>query len=300
MKRLDLKVGFQCNNRCIFCVQGDKRFTCKNKTDKEIRSILNKMSKDHDEVVFTGGEPTVRKELLDWVNYAREIGYTNIQIQTNGRMFSYIGFCQALIKAGVTEFSPALHGSSAKVHDSLTQAPGSFAQTTQGIRNLIKLGQHVITNSVITKGNYKDIPKLAQLLVDLKVDQFQFAFIHINEIIANDSNLTKTIVPRYKEAIPYVKKGLDIAAKAGISAMVEATPYCFMKGYEKFVSEQYIPAASVFDDVAVTMDYGAYRKNEGKSKGPLCSSCKMNKICEGPWKEYPQIFGWSEFIPISK
>lgn len=298
MKRLDIKVGFQCNNRCLFCVQGDKRFSHPNKSDQEIRKILKKMKKDHDGVVFTGGEPTIRKELIEWVRYAKKLGYLSIQIQTNGRMFSYKDYCKALMKAGANEFSPALHGSTAKIHDSLTQALGSFKQTVQGITNLRKLNQNIIVNSVVTRMNYKDLPNLARLLVNLKVNQFQFAFMHINGIVLKNPKLIEKIVPRYHESMPYIKKGLDIGIKAGIRVMVEAVPYCFMKDYEKYISELYIPFGSVVDDKIVLLDYGAYRKNEGKSKGPQCRKCIKNKVCEGPWREYPEIFGWFEFEPI--
>jgi len=298
MKRLDLKIGFQCNNRCFFCIQGNKRYNCPNKSDQEIKAILKRMKKDHDGVLFTGGEPTVRKELIDWIKYAKKLGYQSIQIQTNGRMFSYKDYCKALIKAGANEFSPALHGSNAKIHDSLTQAPGSFEQTVQGIKNLKELNQYILTNSVVTKMNYKDLPDLARLLVNLKINQFQFAFMHINEIIASSPQLIKKIVPRYKDSIPYIKKGIDIGVKAGIKVMAEAIPYCFMENYEKFISEQQIPFTSVVDNDIELSNYASYRINQGKSKGPQCKKCKYNKICEGPWKEYPKIFGWSEFKPF--
>lgn len=298
MKRLDLKVGFQCNNRCLFCIQGDKRYSCPNKSDKEVRKILERMKKGHDGVVFTGGEPTVRSELIGWVKYAKKLGYKSIQIQTNGRLLSYKNYCKALIKAGANEFSPALHGSNAKIHDSLTQVPGSFEQTVQGIKNLRELGQYILTNSVVTKMNYKDLPNLAQLLVNLKVDQFQFAFMHINQIISHNPQLIEKIVPRYKEAVPYIKKGIDIVVKAGVKVMVEAVPYCFMKGYEKYLSEQYIPFTSVVDNEIELADYGFYRKTKGKAKGSQCKECKYDRICEGSWREYPEIFGWSEFKPV--
>jgi len=300
MKRLDLKVGFQCNNRCVFCVQGDKRYSCPNKSDQEIRKILERMAKDYDGLVFTSGEPTVRPELIDWIKYAKKLGYKFIQIQSNGRMFSYKDYCKALIKAGANEFSPALHGSNAQIHDSLTQVPGSFKQTVQGIKNLRELGQYILTNSVVARMNYKDLPSLAKLLVNLKVDQYQFAFMHINQIIAHNKKLIDKIVPRYKEAVPYMKKGIDIGVKAGIRVMVEAVPYCFMEGYERYISEQYIPFTSIIDNKIELADYGAYRKTKGKAKGPQCKECKYDKICEGPWREYPEIFGWSEFKPVIK
>ncbi len=299
MRRIDLKIGFQCNNHCIFCVQGNKRETSPNKSDKEVKDILRKEVKYHEGVVFTGGEPTVRKELVEWVRYAKKIGYKKIQIQTNGRMFAYKNFCERIIVAGANEFAPALHGSNAKIHDSLTQATGSFNQAVQGIKNLKTLGQYVLTNTVITKLNYKDLPKLAKLLVSLRVNQFQFAFIHINQIIARNPDLIKKIIPRHSTAGPYVKKGLDVGIKAGINVMTEAIPYCFMKGYEQYIAEEIIPDTAVFDNNLEIDDYGYYRKNQGKSKGPNCPTCKYYNVCEGPWREYPEIFGWKEFKPIS-
>jgi MoaA/NifB/PqqE/SkfB family radical SAM enzyme len=271
---------------------------CPDKSDKEVRTILKKEAKDHQGIVFTGGEPTVRKELIGWVKYAKELGYRTIQIQTNGRLFAYKSFCEKMIKAGANEFSPALHGSTAKIHDYLTRASGSFDQTTKGIKNLKDLGQYVLTNTVITKPNYKDLPKLAKLLVKLKVNQFQFAFIHINLIIANNPKLIKEIVPKHSEVEPYVKKGLKVGIKAGTKVMTEAIPYCLMKGYEQYIAEEVIPDGSVFDDSLELDDYTYYRKTQGKTKGPNCLNCKYYKTCEGPWKEYPEIFGWGEFKPI--
>jgi len=300
MKRVDLKIGFQCNNRCRFCVQGNKRETASNKSNKEVRAILKKEAKTHQGVVFTGGEPTIRKELIEWVKYAKDLGYKTIQVQTNGRIFAYKSFCEKMIKAGANEFSPALHGSTAEIHDYLTRVSGSFNQTIQGIKNLKDLGQYILTNSVVTKPNYKDLPNLAELLVGLRVNQFQFAFMHISQIIAHNPELIKEIVPRHSEVEPYVKKGLEIGIKAGIEVMTEAVPYCFMKGYEQYIAEKKIPDTSVFDNDIELDDYGHYRKTQGKAKGVNCSSCKYNNICEGPWKEYPEIFGWDEFKPIPK
>jgi len=300
MKRLDLKVGFQCFNRCRFCIQGDKRHRYPDKSSEEIKKILKKSRKEAEEIVFTGGEPSFRpKELLEWVRCAKELEYKTIQIQTNGRMFAYKDYCRDIIEAGANEFSPAIHGSTPEIHDYLTRAPGSWKQTVQGIKNLRSLGQYVLTNTVICKPNYKDLPNVAKLLVSLEVDQFQFAFMHINEIIFHDPKLIEEIVPRYLGVEPYVKKGLRIGIKAGIRVMTEAIPYCFMKGFEKFIAEKVIPDAEVFDAGFEIKDYTKYRKTQGKAKGPECKKCKYYNVCEGPWKEYPQIFGWDEFKPIT-
>jgi radical SAM protein with 4Fe4S-binding SPASM domain len=299
MKRIDLKIGFSCNNYCRFCIQGNKRDKYPDKSTKEIKATLEKSRKEAEGVVFTGGEPAFRpKSLLEWVKYAKKIGYKSIQIQTNGRMFAYKDYCQSIIEAGANEFSPAIHGSNPQIHDYLTRAPGSWKQTVQGIKNLKSLGQYVLTNSVICKPNYKDLPNLAKLLVNLKVDQFQLAFVHINEIIAHDKKLIEETIPRYLEVEPYVKKGLRIGINAGINVMTEAIPFCFMKGYENYIAEKIIPETHVFDANFEVKNYSKYRKTQGKAKGPNCKKCKYYNICEGAWKEYPQIFGWDEFRPV--
>jgi len=298
MKRIDIKIGFQCNNHCLFCVQGNKREEFSDKTTKEIKKILKKTRKKHEAVVFTGGEPTIRKDFPELVGYAKDMGFKTIQIQTNGRMFAYKEFCEELIKKGANEFALALHGHNAKLHDYLTTASGSFEQTTTGIKNLKFLGQRVLMNTVVTKPNYKHLPKIAELLVNLGVDQFQFAFVHINPIILNDKKLIDEIIPQKSKVMPYVKKGLQIGIDAGVKVMTEAIPYCFMKGYENYIAERIIPNGAVYDADWSIDDYGKYRKTEGKIKGPNCLKCKYFKICEGPWKEYPQIFGWKEFKPI--
>ncbi|MBI2134881.1 radical SAM protein [Candidatus Woesearchaeota archaeon] len=297
--RLDLKVGFSCNMRCNFCVQGDKRLCYKDKTTEELTKLIEEnYARGIKEIVFTGGEPTVRKDIVRLVWHAKKTGYELIQIQTNGRRFCYMDFCKAIVMAGATEFSPSIHGSCAEIHDVMTQAPGAFGQVVQGIKNLKKLKQRVMTNTVITKQNYKDLPDIARLLVSLDVDQYQFAFVHILGSADKNRDL---VVPKKSEIMPYVKKGLDIGINAGKRVMTEAIPYCFMRGYEDYIAERIIPSTRVEDATWTIENYTEFRLNEGKIKNPeKCRDCIYYDICEGPWKEYPEMYGWDEFVPVIK
>jgi len=298
MNRVDIKIGFGCNNHCQFCVQGDKRDFCVHKTKKEIeKSLREAYEQNNQEAVFTGGEPTLHPDFLDLVRYARKTGFKEVQVQSNGRLFSYNDFCLKSIKAGVTQFAPALHGHNAKIHDTLTAAQGSFDQTTKGIKNLKKLNQYLLTNTVITTSNAEHLPKIAQLLIDLGVNQFQFAFIHISGTALKNKDW---IVPQKSNIMKYVKKGLDIGIKANKKVMTEAIPYCLMERYEDYIAEKIIPPSTVYDAGFVVKDYHEYRRDKGKAKGPNCKKCKHFEICEGPWREYPEIYGWDEFKPVIK
>ncbi|MEM2918455.1 MAG: radical SAM protein [Candidatus Altiarchaeota archaeon] len=300
-RRLDLKLGFSCNNNCIFCARAHKRKLGDQKTEELKRHLERAIENDNcTEVVFTGGEPTLRNDLTELISYAKDLGYELIQVQSNGRMFSYENFVKKLIMAGTTEFSSSIHGHCKEIHEIQTRAKGSFEQTKKGIENLVKLEQHVLTNSVITKFNYKFLPDLAEFLINLKVDQFQFAFVHP---VGNAWENFSTVVPKKIEVMPYVHKALDIAISAGYNAgraMVEAFPFCFMRGYEKFCSELYMPKEiEVREPDRVIKKFQEWRISKGKVKFSQCKNCKYEIICEGPWKEYPKIFGNDEFSPIS-
>jgi molybdenum cofactor biosynthesis enzyme MoaA len=293
--RIDLKVGFACNNRCHFCVQGDKRLKWGARPAAELRQVLAAGRPEANALVFTGGEPTLRKDLPDLVAYARELGYTTIQIQTNGRMLAHKGYCKLLIERGANEFSPALHGHVAVLHDYLTAAPGSWSQTVQGIRNLTSLRQRVLTNSVVTRSSFRHLPDLARLLTALGVDQLQFAFVHPTGTAAKEFS---AVVPRMAMAAPFIMQGLRVGLDAGRRVTTEAVPYCMLPGYEDCVVEKYIPRTAVFDAECTISDYTRYRYEEGKVKGPDCRYCRHDADCEGPWREYPERFGWEEFRPV--
>jgi len=295
MKRIDLKTGFLCNNNCLFCVQAHKkRFG--NKETEELKEYLSLARREgYEEVVFTGGEPTIRPDIFDLVGFAQKAGFKVIQIQSNGRRFADLDFCRRMMNAGANQFALAIHGPSPDVHDFLTRAKGSFFETARGIRNLKKLKQTVLTNTVITKFNYQTLPQVAKLLIRLNVDQFQLAFVHA---LGNAEKNFDLIVPKKSQVIPYVKNALDRGMSAGMSVMTEAIPYCFLIGYEDCVGECRMPETKVFDFDCVYESFTKTRQKECKMKAPSCRKCRYFEECEGPWKEYPQHFGWNEFHPV--
>ena len=294
-KRVDIKTGFICNNNCKFCVQADNK--CKgNRSFKEIKKDLEECRERCTGVVLTGGEVTLRKDFFDIVRLAKKLDYQTIQIQTNGRMFASLSFCEKTIKAGANQFSPALHGYCAEQHDYLTRASGSFKQTIKGIINLKKLGQNIITNTVVVKSNYRNCEQIAKLLVKLGVDQYQLAFVHP---MGNAWKNFENIVPFISLAAPYIHKGLQIGIDAGKRVMAEAMPYCMMQGYEGYVAERVIPETEIRGKKYQNTDsFDKQRKEKGKAKFSQCKECKDDLMCEGPWREYPKKRGNKEFKPI--
>lgn len=294
-KRVDIKTGFMCNNNCLFCVQAEKK-PYGNRPTKDILKDMDDAKKTGcNGVVFTGGEVSIRKDFFELLEYAKKLSFETIQVQTNARMFSDMDFCKKAVQAGMNEFGPALHGHIPELHDYLTRSPGSFEQTKQAIKNVKQHEISILTNTVVVKPNYRYLPQIAQLFVDLGVDQYQFAFVHA---MGNANINFDQMVPWVSLAAPYIHKGLQVGIENGLKVMAEAMPFCVMKGYEKYVSELYIPDTEIRDISTYDPDFTKTRRTHGKVKFPKCKECKYDIICEGPWREYPEKRGNEEFQPV--
>ena len=293
-RRADLKTGYDCNSNCVFCVIGDKLFTG-NRSTEDCLEELRASRATCDDVVFTGAEVTIRSDFFALVAAAKKLGYRNIQIQTNGRMFAYRQFCERAIAAGANEFSPSIHGHVAKLHDGLTRSPGSFDQIVQAIRNLRALGQRIVTNTVATRQNAKHLPQMARMLVELGVDQFQIAFPHPT---GHAETYFDGVVPRMRDLAPFVMQALQVGIDANVRCMAEAMPYCQLPGYERYVAELHIPPTEIVYDGFVVPDYKRDRMERGKTRFLQCAQCRFEPMCEGPWREYPAELGSDEFQPV--
>jgi MoaA/NifB/PqqE/SkfB family radical SAM enzyme len=293
--RADVKVGFACNNRCVFCAQGEKRDACGTVPVDTIAERLVEVRKRTRGLVLTGGEPTLHKSILRVVHMAARLGFDPIQIQTNGRLLRYPETVTALLHAGATEFSPSLHGSTAEIHDGLTRARGSFDDSVAGIRAIVSRGLVVVTNSVVTRANVGDVPALVRLLGSLGVKNAQLAFVHP---VGTAELMFDEVVPRLGDVEPAVRAARDVAREAGMRLVTEGIPYCFLRGMEELAVEDSIPETTVVDLDGAALDYSRWREAEGKAHGPPCEGCSRRARCEGPWREVPAKWGWDEYVPF--
>ena len=296
MRSINVKTGFKCNNRCKFCIQ--ERFLKKDKTTNEIRAILNRNKDNFKSLILTGGEITIRDDVFEIVRFAKECGYKVIQIQSNGRMFSYMDFCKRIIEAGATEFGISVNGSNKEIHDYLSCAEGSFEQTIQGIRNLKELKKSVCTNTVLTKVNYKDLLNIIEMLTGIGVDSSRISFMQINNSIKNDLKLIDEIIPRYKEVKSYVEDTINRVGNKDVKITLGGFPLCVLeKEFHKNIVEECVPDLYVYEEKEL-VDFQKMLESGVRKREENCKHCQFYENCIGPWLRYVQIFGFDEFIPI--
>jgi len=296
-KRTDLRLGYICNNNCSFCVTQNNRALFKDFDTAKVKDLIRQARENGSiEINFTGGEPTIRQDLLELVDYAREKGFKTIMITTNGRMLSYEDFAQELATRGVNKYMISLHAHDATLYRKLTGANG-FDEVIDGIRTVRQLTDLVWLSFVVTKANYKILPEYVKFVSKLNIPNLQMTYF-ISAGFKDD--MVRRNLPRFKDAIPIIKKAIDLGYSLGLKHIsVMDVPICQLQGYEKNINEFSISDLEIHapDPMGSTKNYNASRKTN-KVKFAQCNDCRHEHICEGVWPEYPKLYGDSEFIPV--
>ena len=120
-------------------------------------------------LIFLGGEPTLHPDLPAAVEYARNLNFGSITIDTNGYLFHDI-----LSKVGPDEvdyFSFSLDGATIDTNDRI-RGQGSFDTCIAGIRKAKSMGFATSLIFTASNANIHEVDRLPPLLRDLGIDRF--------------------------------------------------------------------------------------------------------------------------------
>ncbi len=153
----------QCNLSCIHCyASADNRKSAGEMDTSAGRAFIRDLADFGVPVIlFSGGEPLLRKDLFLLASQARECGI-RIALSTNGTLITD-RLASQIKKLGFAEVGISLDGIGA-TNDHFRGRSGSFEDALIGIRNCIALGLRVSLRLTITKYNYREIPEIFRLV----------------------------------------------------------------------------------------------------------------------------------------
>ncbi|MBI4569040.1 MAG: radical SAM protein [Planctomycetes bacterium] len=318
--RCEINLGWACNNKCLFCTEQKRRETAAERGQlqapeadlrEEIRAFASR-GKNH--LTFLGGEPTLRRDFLALVRFARECGFCTLFLTTNGRMAATPGYLERLFDAGLTDICLSIHGPDPATHDGVTQSPGAFHQVSAAIQRLRALGRSFYVSSVLHRSLLPRMVDLARFLVAVAPRRIMWAFPRP----AGGTLLRwEALVPRFTELAEPLARAFDLFDGFPGAVTVAHMPFCRMAGREAFVDEVYwqpgrrciraramrdrddSPDASAGEAAAVSAFNEVFdRFGNGKGQFPACAACRFNPVCEGVWVAYAFHHGHAEFTPV--
>lgn len=289
----EIKTGFLCNNNCNFCLNSHKKIK-KNLTTKQLIQNINFAKENNMNVItLTGGEPTIRNDFIQIVDYINKNGL-GLVVHTNARMFFYERFVKNLSSIGKFQFLVSIHGHNARLQNFLTQTD-SFKQTVKGIKNLIKYGHIVNSNTVINKYNQEYLVKIVKYLISLNINAI---ILTCPEPMGAALDNFDEVVPKYSEYKNKLIKCIDIVKKNKKKIFIVGAPPCILKDYEEYIFKIEGIMDIEFDSVwKNTLDRD---KKTKLKKLKRCKECIKNKLCPGIYKAYLDKYGANEFKPVAK
>lgn len=195
MSRCELILTDACNFKCVYC-RGQRKDLKKTLNLDEAKKIVDAWSeKGLRNIRFSGGEPTLWKDLVELVKYTKTKNVERIAISTNGS--AKIELYDALIDAGVNDFSVSLDGCCASFVNMMAGKDDVFDSITNSIKHLSKK-VYTTVGIVVTE---KTVPYLKDVVIfaaDLGVHDIRIiSAAQYNEILNVAETIPEEIYVKY-------------------------------------------------------------------------------------------------------
>ncbi len=127
-------------------------------------------------VVFTGGDPLKRGDLLELIRYGVGIGL-QIALTPSATPLATAEAFQQVRDAGIESLGISLDGADAPTHDAFRGWEGSYARTMEMLANARRLQMAVQVNTTITQRNLHQVDAIAELLATQGIAMWSVFFL---------------------------------------------------------------------------------------------------------------------------
>ncbi|OGF64707.1 MAG: hypothetical protein A2Y62_14730 [Candidatus Fischerbacteria bacterium RBG_13_37_8] len=168
----------RCNLKCKMCYQGDTRTLRKEELNTEqVLTIYKKLKDKTLSIKLVGGEPFMRSDIIDLIQFWDEAG-KNIILQTNCSLMTDARINSLSKFKNIIDIATSLDGPPA-IHDVIRGVPGTFNRSKNAI---LSLRTHLpnVSISVFTvmlvEDNLDYLNELIDLCCELKINSLQLLF----------------------------------------------------------------------------------------------------------------------------
>ncbi|HJH31951.1 MAG TPA: 12,18-didecarboxysiroheme deacetylase [Methanosarcinaceae archaeon] len=156
-------MGRRCNLRCVHCYAQSRDIEYEDElTTEQGKELIDDLAEFGSPVIlFSGGEPTMRKDLPELAEYAKSKGMRAV-ISTNGTLIDE-KMAKVLNKIGLSYVGISLDGVR-ETNDKFRGIPGAFDAAMDGLRNCMKEDIKVGLRFTINRKNVMDIPAIFDII----------------------------------------------------------------------------------------------------------------------------------------
>jgi radical SAM protein with 4Fe4S-binding SPASM domain len=226
-----------CNLRCPYCyASSEKRLPGELSTEESLALVDQVAELGAQTMVFTGGEPMLRRDLFQVAGRARELGM-RANIITNATLIRKPAMAQRIADTFST-VTVSMDGGTAAIHEK-TRGAGTFAKTVAALRMLNDVGVRPTINHVVTEDNVGAIDALAELLAD--IDIVRVRLMQHSELGRGATDNSSFGWPEYKQVHQFIwtdPRGKNLIPDGAVSSRRSSTVQvnCGLGGNEIYVN----------------------------------------------------------------
>ena len=221
------------------------------------------------------------------------MNFSVISLHTNGVRFAEKDFAKAFLPSirGVMVSFPS---ADPHTYARITRKGDDFSRAIQGIKNMLKFDLPVVSNTVINKLNYRQLPDIARRIVSLGIPYASFT------LPVPDGNMLEMmadVLPPSIEAVgQYFLPAKKILENHGVYWEIPkgpSFPSCFYLGWGGDIPLDYRSWCDFFEHVYfVDIDHQFENHTtlkdiampDGIKDSGRCGCCVLNPCCEGVHK----------------
>ncbi|MBK9754551.1 MAG: radical SAM protein [Nannocystis sp.] len=285
---LDVILGYDCNLACDYCTITPAMRERSLGAAQVVAALRQGRQDGLDRAAFTGGEPTIRGDLLGLVRAARTLGYDDVKVQTNGLVLGQGDNAGRLAAAGATRLHISVHTHLEDRYEALVRSVGSFARMLAGLDAMLATGLPLVVDLIVKEDTYRGLPEAIAWLHDRGVRAVDLWFVSLTD--HNAENLAS--LPRMTAVTP-----------------VLATAFAYARAHAMTLRSLHVPRCLLGEDHAHAFDPGAARvrvltpdacfdlkasRLAGQQQVPACRGCEFAAICPGLRPDYLAVYGDGE------
>lgn len=302
-----------CKNKCIFCSPLKLPYVGKTIANKIAKEELKKLdylkkNKNIQSIIISGNDPIEYHDLIGFLRNIKKITDIGVFFQSHCIDFENLDYLKEVLDVDVVRsIQVPIYGHNEKIHDSITQNPGSFKSIMMALENLKKMNfNNVQFNTLILKQNEDYIPELFSFLL-------KFGY-KINASLPCIPSFNGKYLDRYLKNVPDLnkvseglKKVKDSMTNLDRISLIDI-PFCIAhfglnntgfsnnlnhkahKGYEHFKNK--------YTDILI-IGKEVIPRYRILSKSELCKNCILDDRCFGITIPYVDL-GHFKSKPLSQ
>lgn len=159
---------YECNFRCAHCgAEGGAREDNSVSTEEIFRAIREMGHLGVNTFIITGGEPLLREDIFDVLEFAKKVGIPHRALATNSYLVDHYKDQLAMQNLGSVHLS--IDGLP-ETNDAVRGMPGAFQKTLEALRFFKEIGvEERIVNTVVFNENLSELDELLEHIISASV-----------------------------------------------------------------------------------------------------------------------------------